>query len=195
MTTCRAVPKIVCSVCIVLVLSLGAALLVASCSGEGDGSNTPADDNFETGAPSTSKAVSVRSVLDVTFRTLEGEEKKISDFDRKLLLVNYIETWNNDSKRLVPIMNEIQREREPNVTVLGVLNDRGASAARTFIGRNDVQFEILLPGGDPGRFGKPEWLPTTHVVTKEGELVHSFKKLHTKKEYDDFINGMNRRRK
>ena len=177
-----------------LAVSLAAAFLFISCSGDGDGANTSADDSDTMQAPAAAETLDIRSVSDVTFVTLEGGKKKISDFGGKILLVNYIETWNTDSKKLVPIMNEIQRKRKVNVTVLGIITDRGVSATNLFIKDNDVQFEVLLPGGHPGHFGRPRRLPTTHVVTREGDLFYSFKRLHTRKQYNDLILGMYRRR-
>ncbi len=176
-----------------LAVSMAAVFLLVSCSGDGDGSKTPADDSDTGKAPAAAETAGARSVSDVTFVTLEGEEKKISDFGKKLLLVNYIETWNSDSKKLIPIMNEIQRKRSKNITVLGIVTGR-ASSAKSFVTANDVQFEVLLPGGHPGHFGRPRRLPTTHVVTREGDLFYSFKRLHTRKQYNDLIIGMYRRR-
>ena len=172
-----------------------AAFLLVSCSGNGDGAKSPADDSDAGKAPAAAETAGARSVSDVTFVTLYGEEKKISDYGRKILLVNYIETWNIDSKKLVPIMNEIQRKFHVSVTVLGIVTDKGgAPAARSFVNANDAQFEVLLPGGDPGLFGKAGRLPTTHVVTREDELFHKWEGLHAQKQYEDFILGMYRRR-
>jgi peroxiredoxin len=174
------------------VISVAAALFLGSCSGEGE--RTPADDSGSGGESAEAVAVAARQVSDVTFRTLDGEKKKISDFSGKILFVNYIETWNNDSKKLVPIMNELQYLRQQNVKVIGVITDRGAYAARTFIRDNDVKFEVLLADGDPGRFGAPSKLPTTHVVTRQGGLFHTFKGLQIEKQYDEFVIEMYRRR-
>ncbi|MCK4550253.1 MAG: hypothetical protein KAU49_08775, partial [Candidatus Krumholzibacteria bacterium] len=146
-------------------------------------------------APAAAETAGKRSVSDVTFVTLGGEEKKISDYGRMILLVNYIETWNSDSKKLVPIMNEVQRKFGRNVTVLGIVTGKGgASAARSFVKANDVRFEVLLPGGDPGLFGRARRLPTTHVVTREDELFYRLEGLHYQKKYEDVILAMYRRR-
>ncbi len=182
-----------------LAVSLAAAaavFLLVSCSGDGDGAKTPADDSDTGKAPAVAERSGARSVSNVTFVTLGGEDKKISDYGRMILLVNYIETWNSDSKKLVPIMNEVQRKFGRNVTVLGIVTGKGgASAAKSFVIANDVRFELLLPGGDPGLFGRASRLPTTHFVTMEYELYYTFKRLHTQKQYEDVIHGMYGRRR
>lgn len=178
-----------------LAVSLAAAFLLVSCSGEGDGAKSPADDSDALKAPASADTARAWSVSDVTFVTLGGKEKKISDYGRKILLVNYIETWNTDSKKLVPIMNEVQRKFGKNVTVLGIVTDKvGVSAVRSFINANDVRFEVLLPGGDPGFFGRASVLPTTHAVTREDVIFHRLEGLHYQKQYEDVILAMYRRR-
>lgn len=180
---------------IVSLVAAAAAFLLVSCSGDGDGAKTPADDSDTGKAPTATETAGARAVSDVSFVTLGGEEKKISDYSRTILLVNYIETWNSDSKKLVPIMNEVQRKFGRNVTVLGIVTGRGnASAAKSFVKANDVRFEVLLPGGDPGLFGRASKLPTAHFVTMEYELYYTFKRLHSQKQYEDVILGMYRRR-
>lgn len=176
------------------------AFLILSCSGDGDGGekaengaateNNP-DVQAEAGGENTYKG----SVGDVTFKTLGGTEKKISDYGREILFVNYIATWNEDSKKLVPIMNEVQRKFHANVIVLGVVTDvKSASQARRFAKANGVKFDLLLPGGNPGKFGAPSKLPTSHVVTRDNYLLTSFEGLFAARKYEDMIKSMYRRR-
>jgi thiol-disulfide isomerase/thioredoxin len=186
-----------------IIASAGAvamALLIFSCSGEEDGGKASGEDSTadivadirgQAGAENTFRG----SVSDVTFRTLDGGEKKISDFGRKILFVNYIATWNEDSRKIVPIMNEVQRKFHANVIVLGIIIDaKSASQARIFGKTSGVKFELLLPGGAPGRFGAPAKLPTSHLVTRDNYLLTSFEGLFMAKQYEDMIKAMYRRR-
>ena len=172
-----------------------AALILFSCSGEGDSGDTAAE---SAPAGSEQPAVEYRhkgSVTNVTFRALDGSEKKVSDYGRMILVVNYIATWNEDSKSLIPVMNEVQRKFHANVVVLGILTDvKSTGQAQAFRNTSGVKFELLLPGGDPGRFGKASKLPTSHIVTREDYLLSSFEGLHRAKQYEDYILAMYRRR-
>ncbi len=176
------------------------ALLVLSCSGEGDGGKTSGGDTAaESGSDAEVQDAAENtykgSVSKVTFRTLSGGEKKISDYGNKILVVNYIATWNEDSRKLVPIMNEVQRKFHANVTVLGVVTDvKSAGQVHAFINAHDVKFELLLPGGHPGRFGNPGKLPTSHIVTRDDYLLSSFEGLFRAKKYEEMILAMYRRR-
>ncbi|MCK4549402.1 MAG: TlpA family protein disulfide reductase [Candidatus Krumholzibacteria bacterium] len=173
--------------------AVAALFLMLSCSGDGGGGEKPAEGaaaRNEPAAEEEQKGI----VSDVTFRTLDGSEKKISEYGRKILMVNYMTTWSADSKKLIPIMNEVHRKFHANVVVIGVITDVTAGKARAFMKANDVKFEILLPGGDPGWFGTPSKLPVTHVVTREDLIINRFVGLYEADRYEEFILSMYRRR-
>jgi len=135
------------------------------------------------------------SVAEVTFRTLDGGEKRISDYGDKILVVNYLATWNDDSKKLIPIMNEVQRKFFKNVTVIGVVTDVNSPAqVNAFKKSEDVRFELLMPGGPEGRFGRTRRFPTSHVVTRDDYLLITFEGLFKASKYEDMILAMYRRR-
>jgi thiol-disulfide isomerase/thioredoxin len=175
------------------------ALLLLSCSGGGESGDKGGDqvsEDVKTGqGQAVDEAVFKGSVSDVTFKTLEGGEIRISDYGRKILYINYLATWNADCKKIIPIMNEVQRKFHKNVTVLGVMTDvKSAAQARSFGKANNVKFDLLLPGGAPGKLGKPKRLPTSHVVTRDNYLLNSFEGLQRAGEYEEMILAMYRRR-
>ena len=175
------------------------ALLLLSCSGGGESGDKGGEQAAEKVSGDQGKAadevVFKGSVSEVTFRTLDGGEVKVSDYGRKILYINYLATWNADCKKIIPIMNEVQRKVHANVTVLGVITDvKSAAQAKAFGKTNNVKFDLLLPGGDPGKFGNPRKLPTSHVVTRENYLLNSFEGLNRAGEYEEMILAMYRRR-
>lgn len=166
--------------------------LLISCSGSGDGGGTDEQTPAETGAEGGETG---GPAADITFRTLDGGEKSLADYSGKILFVNYMASWSADSKKLVPIMNDIQRKFRAHVTVIGVMtDDGGVGPARSFMGQNDIRFEVLLPGGDAGRIGTIAKLPTTIVFKRDGSIFYRFLGLQRYKAYEDFIYGMYRRR-
>jgi hypothetical protein len=175
-------------------------LLLLSCSGEKSREKqSPGDEPKETDSRSLESPVDGGggpvSVSDISFKTIDGTEKKISDYGRKILLVNYMAVWNRDSKDLVPVMNEIQRKFKSSVTVIGVLMDvKNPAEIKTFKRAQEAIFDILIPSGDQGPFGRPRKLPTTHVVTRDDQIYHRFDGLHKQKQYEEFILKMYRRR-
>ena len=172
-----------------LIVTMIAALGLFSCSGNGEWEGQPAENASESESRPAPGLVS-----DVTFKNLDGDIVRISDYGRKILMVNWMETWNADSKALIPIMNTCQRKYHVSTTVLGVLTDvKSVAQARSFAQANGVKFELLLPHGDPGLFGRPGKLPTTHIVTREDEIIKRFDGLHRGKQYEEFILAMYRR--
>ena len=165
------------------------AFLLLSCSGDGGGGEKSSEETAA--ADGQKKGI----VSDVTFMTLNGGERKISDYGRKILMVNFMETWNADSKKLIPIMNEVQRKFHANVVVIGVITDaKTPGQAIAFKKANGADFEILLPGEDTGWFGTPRRLPTTYVVTREDLIFDRFEGLQRNDHYEDYILAMYRRR-
>ncbi len=175
--------------------ALAVALFVISCSGEGDGGDTAVETGSSGQQPAAAENTYKGNVSDVTFRTLDGDEKKLSDYGPKLMVVNYLATWNEDSKKLVPIMNEMWRKFGGNVIVLGVVVDvKSAAQAKAFGKSTDMKFELLMPGGHSGRFGTPGKLPTSYFVTKDDHFLSSFEGLVREKQYEDMIRMMRVRR-
>ena len=173
--------------------AVAAAFLMLSCSGDG-GEEEPSAGETALQSEPAAKEERKGIVSDVTFRTLNGGEKKISDYGMKILMINYMTTWNADSKKLIPIMNEVQRKFHANVVVLGVITDvQNEGQAIAFKKANDVKFELLLPGGDPGWFGTPSRLPVTYVVTREDLVFDRFEGLQRNGHYEEYILGMYRR--
>jgi thiol-disulfide isomerase/thioredoxin len=167
--------------------------LLASCSG-GEEKSKPADADTSKAQPDSVNTYK-GSVADVTFRTLDGGEKKISDFGDKILVVNYLASWNDDSKKIIPMMNEVQRKFFKNVTVIGVMTDlKDPAQVNAFRKNEDVRFELLMPGGPEGRFGRTRRFPTSHIVTRDDYLLTTFEGLFRAKQYEEMILAMYRRR-
>jgi len=167
-------------------LAAAALLLVAGCGAE-ERSEPPA----QQGAPAPPGDLS-----DVVLRPLEGPERTIADYGGKILIVNFIATWNNDSKALVPVMNEIQKNFVKNVTVIGIAIDEGGPGSlRNFARENDVRFELFTGGSAiAGRFGAAGRVPRTYVLTREARIFGRFTGLKEYRHYHEFLIDMYRRR-
>jgi hypothetical protein len=160
------------------------ALSFPGCGGESGngGEKTP---------PAASGSVTKTAGSGPVFVTLEGKPRRLSDYRGRIVVVNYIAAWNNDSKELVGIMNEIDRRNHENVAVIGVLvGASGPAQARTFSTGNDVRFEILLQDRKIP-VGK---LPTTNIYTRDGKLYYSFEGLQREMRYADLLARMRKRR-
>lgn len=159
-------------------------LLAAGCGGGKDGGE--AGGGARDGAEAASPAGGIASV---TLRGIDGPDRSIADYEGRILVVNLVATWNNDSKDLVGIMNEIQRGFRRNVDVIAVaLDDRGPEGARMFARQTGAAFDVFL-GGDSVRreFGRPSKFPTTYVLTRDARI---FAKIEGLQRYDYYHNTL-----
>jgi hypothetical protein len=174
---------------IILVTAVALSML----SNMGCGGDTGGDKKKDNGI-SSERSVE-REKAEVSFRTLGGKRRTLSDYSGKILMVNYIASWNVESRDLVSIMNAVHSKFKRNVTVIGVIVDEGGSGrARSFKTQNDVRFELLLPDGKTGKDQRSGRLLTTVIYTRDGKLFKRFDGLQRQKVYEDFLRGMYRRR-
>jgi thiol-disulfide isomerase/thioredoxin len=152
-----------------------AALLAAGCGGGRDDAETGS------GAPDTSASVrGAEGLAAVTFRGVDGSTHSIADYKGRILVINIVASWHDDSRAIVEIMNEIQHKFKANVDVIAVtLDDRGAQGARQYAQQTGATFDVFV-GGDPVRraFGTPGRLPTTYVLMRDSTEFAELEGLH-----------------
>ena len=125
-------------------------------------------------------------VPNVVFEDIDGESVRLEEFKGKFLVVNFFATWSNDSKKLIPIMNKIQRKFEKHATVIGVAMDRGGTpVVRRFIKEQDIKHSVFVNGENiVNRFGGAKKLPTTYILLRDGRIIMRMDGLKEQKHYE-----------
>lgn len=132
----------------------------------------------------------------VELHALDGRTVTISDYSGKILFVTFLATWQEDSKKMVPILNEIQRKFGRNVQVLAVAMDKlGTPALGTMLSGKDVRFDAFADGeAAAGEFGSARDLPVTYILMRDGKLYKRIDGLTRQKQYEEYIIEMFRKR-
>lgn len=173
-------------ICAPLVISL---FILGSCGGE---------KKKEESSPKPSGHVKKSSgVIDnLVFDRLDGKSVPFKELQGKILVVNFWATWNNDSKQLVPMMNEIQEKFRRQVTVLMVSIDKGGTApVRRFMDDHMVSYEVYVNGEKiANAFGGVKALPTTYIVLREGKIFERIDGLKRKSVYEEVLINLLRHR-
>lgn len=113
---------------------------------------------------------------DFTLRDLDGEAHRLSDFRGQWVVVNVWATWCPPCREEIPeLIFFHDAHAGKDALVLGVnFEELKVDKVRSFLDEYLVSYPILL--AEPGRegpLGPIKGLPTTYIVSPEGEVVHT----------------------
>ena len=106
-----------------------------------------------------------------TLMDLDGNEISLSDFNGKVLILNFWATWCPPCREEIPDFVEVYNEYESeDVQFIGVSNE-DISTLRSFVEDYNISYPILID--DENIMGK--WgisaIPTTFVFDKDGQII------------------------
>jgi len=112
---------------------------------------------------------------DLEFRDLDGKAHRLSEWDGKLLLLNFWATWCTPCTVEMPTLEALWREYGGRgLVVVGVSVDRDAPRAvlEPYIRNHGLTFPILLdPDSRIARAWRVTGIPATFVVRPGGEVA------------------------
>lgn len=112
------------------------------------------------------------SSVNFNLKDIQGNNYKLSDYKGKWVVVNYWATWCPPCVEEIPELIFFQEKNQDSV-VLGVnFEDASEQKVKNFIEEHMVNYPVLL--SEPGEYsdlGKIHGLPTTFIISPEGEVV------------------------
>jgi thiol-disulfide isomerase/thioredoxin len=135
------------------------------------------------------KARTATKDTDVILTGIDGSTTTLSEFEGRVIVLNFLATWSKDCLELVNTMNKLHRKFGRRVQVLAVvIDDKGEHSVRRFIEEHGIQYPIFLDGERTAkRFGGVGKLPTTLLYRKNGTLYERIKGNRRKSYYEDKI--------
>ncbi len=108
----------------------------------------------------------------VELSSLEGQRLKLSDFQGRVVLLNFWATWCGPCRAEIPELNKLQRDFQASgLAVVGVSWDDSAAGVREFQKEIRQDYTVLLGGeGAQDKFEAIRSLPTTYVIDREGRI-------------------------
>jgi thiol-disulfide isomerase/thioredoxin len=112
--------------------------------------------------------------VDFTLPGLDGERYRLSDYRGKWVVVNYWATWCPPCLEELPELESFHsRHQDRDALVLGVNLERiEADRLREFVSLHKISYPILLQSpGEDTELGRVLGLPTTYLISPQGELL------------------------
>ncbi len=157
-----------------------AALLLAACGSAGDSAR----------AASLKPDKDRKRAPNFSLRDASGNTVRLSDYQGKIVLLNFWATWCGPCRIEIPWFIEFeQKYKDEGFSVLGVAMDEdGWSVVRPYISRMKVNYRVLM-GDDEiaALYGGVEALPTSFLIDREGKVASVHVGLVRKATYENEI--------
>ena len=109
---------------------------------------------------------------DFTLKTLDGKDVSLSDYQGKIVFLNFWATWCPPCRGEMPSMEQLyQKFKDKDFVMLAVDLREDKDAVEKFIEEYKLNFPVLLDSkGKVGRTYMVTNIPTTYLISNQGNL-------------------------
>jgi len=110
-----------------------------------------------------------------TLLTLEGEAVKLSDFQGKIIILDFWATWCPPCRKGIPDLVSMQNDFNNNVQVIGISFDLSSTQdeLESFIENYGINYPVLLGTIDVAvAYGNIQAIPTTFLIDRDGLIIN-----------------------
>ena len=143
--------------------------------------------------PKPAAADKQRTTVNFTFRTLEGVDKKLSDYRGQVVIVDLWDTWCPPCRMEIPHFIELQNQYgERGFSMLGVAFGReGIDTVKNFVRDNRINYtNALMTQEIMSQFGDITGIPTTFVIDREGAVYKKYVGYREKSVFENDIKAL-----
>jgi thiol-disulfide isomerase/thioredoxin len=105
---------------------------------------------------------------------LDGKQVKLSDFKRKVVILNFWATWCAPCRVEIPGFLELQKKYgDKGLAVIGVsVDEQGPEVVKEFVKQFQMTYPVVV-GNEKiiEAYGGIDGIPTTFVIDREGRII------------------------
>jgi len=122
-----------------------------------------------------------------TLMDLDGNEISLSDFNGKILILNFWATWCPPCREEIPNFVEVYNEYESkDVQFIGVSNE-DISTLISFVEDYNISYPILIDNANVMEKWEIRAIPTTFVFDREGHIIFKNVGMMTREQLENII--------
>lgn len=157
-----------------------AALLLAGCAGQAEGSGPDSADNRYVAGDGSSRAIPAAErepAPEVSGTTLEGEPTSLADRKGKVVVVNFWASWCAPCRAEAPALEEVAKETKADgVEFLGINIKDNKAPAKAFVRNFKTSYPSIYDQSGAIAMGfrktvPPSAIPSTLVIDRQGRVA------------------------
>lgn len=130
---------------------------------------------------STEKTQKISSEYNFTLSTIDGQTYSLSDFQGKVVLLDFWATWCPPCRMAIPYLCDIYQEyKNKGLVILGICCEQDQDSEgslienlRKFRDEYDIPYPILMASDEVIKTFKIEAIPAVFVFDRYGQLIHT----------------------
>jgi peroxiredoxin len=104
---------------------------------------------------------------------INGKQVSLSDYNGKVVLVDFWATFCPPCRKSIPFLNELQsRYGGEKFTVLGLSMDDATASVTSFMKEKAIQYPVLMANSDVARKYNVTGIPTLYLLDQQGHIIY-----------------------
>jgi thiol-disulfide isomerase/thioredoxin len=111
---------------------------------------------------------------ELRLRDLEGQEKSLSAYRGRVVVLNFWAEWCGPCRREMPVLQALAKEYKEVAFIAASLDEEAdLPKVRRYVSQTNLTLEVWVGAtkADKARFGLPSAIPSTVIVNKRGQIV------------------------
>jgi len=149
-------------------------------------------------APQESKDFGKRPDWSITLP--DGKKASASDYDKKVVIVDFWATWCPPCRKEIPGFIKLQKEYgEKGLAIVGFSFDRDQAAHDKFVKEQNMNYLSIFAMNDAGQavieqfqklIGEIKGIPTTLVIDRKGQIIYKHVGYGAPEEFEKIIKSL-----